>query len=197
VSASPQSILAAARELFLEGGAERVTMRNVAERVGVTATALYRHYENREDLLRAVVSTGFEQFASYLSRSLRGKTASERLRLSGEAYLDFALDQPQMYRTIFMSVHPTGDCSPAQVRAQEQAEPTWSSTFTFLVDRVRDCMEEGSLKKAPARETGLLLWVAVHGLVSLHLVNALGEPDATFRRTYHATLARIVAGLSP
>src|SRR5436309_821555 len=89
-------ILDAARSVFIEMGAEAVTMRRVAERVGVTPTALYRHFEHKDALLNTVIDAGFETFASYLYRSLQGQTPTERLERSGAAYLSFALEQPEI-----------------------------------------------------------------------------------------------------
>ena len=78
----------------------------MAKRVGVTATALYRHFDNKGDLLRSLLVQAFETFGSYLYRALGGKTPMERFRRSAEAYLDFALEQREIYRTLFMSPVP-------------------------------------------------------------------------------------------
>ncbi len=182
-------ILNATRELFLAGGAEAVTMRSVAERVGVTATALYRHFENKDALLRAVIGAGFESFGGYLYRALRGSSASERLRLSGQAYLDFALEQPEMYRTIFMAPHP------AVVACEETDGPHQSSTFHFLVDRVRECMQAGALRADEPEGVAIAIWAHVHGLVSLFLTGATGQTEPVFRETYRRSLDRLFAGL--
>ena len=59
---------------------------------GVTATAIYRHYDGKNELIAAVMDEGLRIFTSYLRRGLDGETPEERLRLAGQAYLDFALD---------------------------------------------------------------------------------------------------------
>jgi AcrR family transcriptional regulator len=190
VTETQERILSAARELFLSGGAEAVTMRNVAERVGVTATALYRHFEGKEALLQAVIRSGFEGFGAYLYRALEGSDALDRLRRSGQLYLDFALQQPQMYRTIFMAPRP------AEV-ACEPEKPGQAPTFRFLSDRVRECMQAGLLKTDEPEAVALAIWSHVHGLVSLHLSGALGLPEAAFREAYFASVSRLFAGLAP
>jgi AcrR family transcriptional regulator len=190
VTETQERILSAARELFLSGGAEAVTMRNVAERVGVTATALYRHFEGKEALLQAVIRSGFEGFGAYLYRALEGPDALDRLRRSGRLYLDFALQQPQMYRTIFMAPRPSEvDCEPER--------PGQAPTFRFLTDRVRECMEAGLLKTDEPEGVALAIWSHVHGLVSLYLSGALGVPEEAFREAYVASVARLFAGLAP
>lgn len=180
-------ILDAARALFLAGGVEAVTMRSVAERVGVTATALYRHFENKDELLRAVIDAGFQGFGGYLYRALKGKDALERLLSSGQAYLDFALEQAEMYRTIFMTPRPSA--------ALEKSEPQWHATFLFLVDRVRECIQAGSLRPGEPEEVALTIWAHVHGLVSLYLTGATGMQEAAFRDAYRDSLQRLFSGL--
>ncbi|MFP2904888.1 TetR/AcrR family transcriptional regulator [Pyxidicoccus sp. 3LFB2] len=192
MSEAQERILSAARELFLEGGAEAVTMRSVAERVGVTATALYRHFDGKEALLQAVLRAGFESFGSYLYRSLSGGGPRERLMLSGKAYLDFALQQPQVYRTIFMAPRPAGDCEPSALPDSHKA-----ATFRFLTDRVRECMEAGQLRKDTPDAVALAIWAHVHGLVSLYLSGALGMAEQPFREACAQSIDRLFAGLAP
>lgn len=182
-------ILAAAREIFLDGGADAVTMRAVAERVGVSATALYRHFENKDALVRAVMTAGFESFAGYLYRALSGKTPGERLRLSGVAYLDFALEQPQMYRTVFMTAWPRA--------GTVVIDPQWGATFHFLVDRVRECMDSRDLRKDEPTEVARTIWAQVHGLVSLYLIGSTGLEQGDFRELYRLSLQRLFKGLLP
>jgi AcrR family transcriptional regulator len=191
MSAPRDRIVAAARELFLEEGTDAVTMRAVAERVGVTATALYRHFDDKTELLNAVLRAGFETFGSYLYRALEGKDPGERLRRSGESYLAFGLEQPQVYRTLFMSSHPVEgvDCA--------TATPTRSATFRFLVDRVRECMESRTLREADPEEVALVIWAQVHGLISLYLSGTLGVNEKQFREMYQRALERLFLGLLP
>ncbi|MCI0572129.1 MAG: TetR/AcrR family transcriptional regulator [Myxococcaceae bacterium] len=182
-------ILDAARALFLSGGAGAVTMRSVAERVGVTATALYRHFENKDELLGEVINAGFRGFGGYLYRALQGATPQERLQRSGQAYLDFALEQPEMYRTIFMSTRPAEACT--------AREPSMDATFRFLVDRVRECIQQGALRQDEPEDVALFIWAHVHGLVSLYLTGASGQTEQEFRETYRRSVERLFSGLSP
>jgi AcrR family transcriptional regulator len=183
-------ILDAARALFLEGGPEAVTMRAVAERVGVTATALYRHFDGKGALLGAVLTAGFDSFGGYLHRALQGRDAGERLERSGQAYLAFALEQPEVYRTIFMTARPASDdCVPGA--------PQWHSTFQFLVDRVREAMAAGALRGDEPEAVAMTVWAHVHGLVSLYLTGGTGLTEPAFRELYRRSLERLFTGLVP
>jgi AcrR family transcriptional regulator len=183
-------ILEAARGIYLEEGPEAVTMRRVAARVGITATALYRHFLNKEALVEAVIGHGFQVFGGYLHRALAGATPGERLKLSGGAYLDFALEQPEIYRTVFMTPSREGGWPGAGGRDTRK-----QATFRFLVDRVDECMRSGEVAAGDPEATALTLWAHVHGLVSLYIAGAVPGPEAAFRATYSDSLGRLFAGL--
>lgn len=185
-------ILASARALYLEGGAEALTMRGVAKRVGVTATALYRHFDNKEDLLGELMAQGFETFGSYLYRALSGGTPMERFRRSSEAYLDFALEQREIYRTLFMSPVP----KQKDGRSFSGKRFDSSSTFQFLVDRIRECIDSGDLRKDDPEQAAVSVWAHVHGLVSLQMCGSFDQADEAFRETYRRSVERVMAGLA-
>jgi len=185
-------IVASARALYLEGGVKAVTMRSVAERVGVTATALYRHFDNKEDLIGEVITGAFQTFGSYLYRSLGGRTPMERFTQSGEAYLDFALEQREIYRTIFMT--PIPKRKGVEAPAEKRRDP--GNTFQFLVDRIRECMESGDLRRDDPEAVALSVWAHDHGLVTLHICGTLGQTDEEFRETFRRSLDRLMAGFA-
>lgn len=179
-------IVGAARTLYLERGPEAVTMRAVAERVGVTATALYRHFPDKDALLREVIGEGSRLLGSHLFRALEASTPLERLRATALAYLDFAVDQPQAYRALFEPGEGGDEASP--VYRQRGA------VRRFLRDRVREGMEAGVIAQGDPDGVSLTLWSLLHGLASLHqagitraewlreraltsLLNGVREPD--------------------
>ena len=152
-------IVGAARALYFDRGPEAVTMRAVAERVGVTATALYRHFADKDALLREVVGEGSRLLGSHLFRALEASTPLERLRATAMAYLDFALAQPQAYRALFES---TGEDQASPVERQRDA------VSRFLRDRVREAMDAGVIAPGDPDGAALTLWSLLHGLPSLH-----------------------------
>jgi AcrR family transcriptional regulator len=152
-------ILGAARALYFERGPEAVTMRAVAERVGVTATALYRHFADKDAILREVVGEGSRLLGSHLFRALEAPTPLERLRAAGVAYLDFALAQPQAYRSLF---EPGAEDETSPVHLQRGA------VRRFLRDRVREAMDAGVVAEGDPDGTALTLWSLLHGLAALH-----------------------------
>jgi AcrR family transcriptional regulator len=179
-------ILAEAGDLFLAHGAEGVTMRGVAARVGVTPMALYRHFENRDDLLKSIVEEGHETFLRYLNRALGEATPEARFLASGAQYLAFALDHPRSYAVMFMEHVPE--------TVENKAPQSWvdAATFRFLVDRIRDCVAVGALRTDAAEDLALTTWAHVHGLVSLFLAGKLSLDRAAFETTYLRSVVGIM-----
>ncbi|MDB5102999.1 MAG: hypothetical protein JWP91_688 [Fibrobacteres bacterium] len=191
-----ERILECALDLYLEDGPKGLSMRHVGESLGVSATAIYRHYRNKEDLLNNVMGEAVKVFGSYLFASLSGKTPEERFNRGGEAYLNFALEKGKYYEVIFMAPSQfgaAGDGSglPEALRAQSMA------TFQFLVDRVQECMESGYLRKADAQAVSMTIWAHTHGLVSIYLAKKWSLDEAGFRRLFRESTERLMHGLRP
>ena len=152
-------IVAAARALYFERGPEAVTMRAVAERVGVTATALYRHFADKDAILREIMGEGSRLLGSHLFRALEAPTPLERLRATADAYLDFAVAQPRAYRALY-EAGEVAEGSPIQLQR--------GAMRRFLRDRVREGMDAGVVAPGDPDGTALSIWAMLHGLAALH-----------------------------
>lgn len=187
-------LLRYAREVYLEGGAAHFSLREVARRVGISAPAVYRHFDSKEALLSAVCQEGFRTFSTYLMRSLAASTPLERLRSTGDYYLRFALENVHDYRVIFMS-----DVTALDGEAEPVDPRETSATFQFLVDRVRECIVARDLAPGDASEIAGTIWAHVHGLASLRLsghLAAVGD-DRTFAAFFRRSTDHLLAGFAP
>lgn len=153
-----QLLDAAASLLEQHGDAARLSVRGIARAAGVSPTALYLHFPDRDALVEAAVDRGFMAFdAALISAAASQVTPYERLRAMGIAYLDFARSQPALYATLFTARRPEmhEDACGAEVD-RDQA-------FDALVEVVR------AITAAPdARDRAMVLWSALHGYATLH-----------------------------
>jgi AcrR family transcriptional regulator len=188
-------LLTEARDLYLEVGSARVSLREVARRTGVSPAAVYRHFDNKQMLLRHVCGEGFRIFASYLMRALAASTPAERMAACADQYLHFAVEHPRDYRVIFMS-----DADDVLALGPPQRDDGLRDpTFQFLVDRVHECQQAKLIARGDAVEVATLIWANVHGLVSLRLSGLLNHvgSDAAFTKLYTHAVGRLLAGLAP
>jgi len=94
----PNALRAAARAILDEAGPDGVGLRETASRVGVSATAVHRHFTSKEDLLASVAADGFRELATAMNM---GATGSDPLGAVGFAYFDFALQKRDLFRLMF------------------------------------------------------------------------------------------------
>lgn len=152
-----EQVLQAAMELLSETGDESaVSIRAVAQRVGVSAPSIYLHFADKAALLDAACEEVFEALHQRLRAQAQDATDPFRaLRAQGNAYVHFALENPEHYR-IVMSKDSAGSAERAVA----------SGAFLLLVETVTACVELGVFEGEPL-ELALSLWAAVHGIASL------------------------------
>jgi AcrR family transcriptional regulator len=186
-----EKILACACDLYLADGLEGLTMRKLASRMGVTAPALYRHFESREHVLADVVRAAYREFTANLYRALEGRTPLERVRKAAEGYLEFALKNARWYQLLFVAPEQLGMSS-----LPDDIENMGRAVHQFWVDRVRECQDAGILRDGDPREVSLTMWGHAHGLLSLYHHGHFRMDEATFRREFERSAVAIMKGLS-
>jgi AcrR family transcriptional regulator len=156
-------LIASARELIVGEGIEGLSMRRVASQCGVSATAIYRHFADKDALACAAVVDGFRLFGSYLAQSLQAPTPLERLERIGRRYFDFAREHPHEYRLIFML-----DCPALGLeKLDESSRREIDGTFQMLQDRIAECQLAGVVRAGDPRSLAAFVWASSHGLASL------------------------------
>ncbi len=168
-------------------------MRKVAERVGVSATAIYRHFADRNALVAAAQEDAGQQLAQYFARALAGKTPRERLHLTGRNYLRFALEHQKYYQVLFMA----WDELPVDLPSPRHGGG-YAPTFQFLLDRVGECVLARLLPpRTDVFEVAMLCWSVCHGLASLYLTGPARRrmAEREFLRLADRVLARTLNGL--
>ncbi len=165
-----EEILAAARELFLEHGFENVSTRKIAERVGISQTALFAYYKTKDDILSRLIRDAFEELDRTIAEVDRtARDHRDWLRRGIAAYIAFGLSHPDEYRLAFMVIKAYR--RPYNVEQREEpGEGTRVGVpiFLRLVEKVGESMRDGVIR----RELGSpmlvaqALWASMHGLVA-------------------------------
>lgn len=183
------AILTAAAELFLEQGYDRFSVRQVAERIGYSATTIYLYFENKDDLLFQVVFEGYRRFSEHLLAVLDGDyDPLERLRELCRAYVQFGLDNPAFYNLLFIQRPDFLEHS----RAHEESK---SDELLLRLNRaVQEAIDAGVLAKGDPVAYGDAMWAGVHGIVSLGSCMPILDQQRR-QNAIDATLAMIFDGL--
>lgn len=99
LSPRARQILAAARELLEDEGVDGLSMRSLAERLGMKAPSLYKHFPSKEALEATLISSGFEEQAELFQAALHD--SPEPLAAMADAYRSYARRNPQLYRLMY------------------------------------------------------------------------------------------------
>lgn len=173
-------LLEEASALVATGGAQALTVRDLAARAGTSASAVYSLFGSRDDLVRAVGDEAFARFAARLATVPQTSDAAADLLGLGLAYRRHALDDPHFYRVMF-------GAAGAGLQDGTRGPATASATFGVLRDAVARVLGVGA---GAAQEPALGLWALVHGLVELELDGLL--PDGASDR-----YARVLRAAGP
>jgi AcrR family transcriptional regulator len=171
----------AALELLEEGGSAELSLRAVARRAGVAASAPYRHYADRDALLSAVAAVGYRELAEFLTAAHPAPTAPDDLAAVAVAYVQFALRRPALFRVMFGE--PCDRDSAERVAATE-------AISAYVAAIVRQ-----AFPGADPEALATAIWALVHGLAFLHLDGKLdgSDPAAVAARVTAAVHAMLTA----
>lgn len=161
------AILDIAEEIYRTGGADALSMRRIAEARGFTATAIYRHFDGKDELLDAVANRGFERLAAAFRRALRDPgTPREQILRIAEAFRRFALKRPALFDLMFFKQRPEARRFPSDLEAGS------SPSANVLVGLLRDLGAQDPVGLA------LVVWAQAQGLLSLYLAGRFDSARA-------------------
>ncbi|PZO05197.1 MAG: TetR/AcrR family transcriptional regulator [Alphaproteobacteria bacterium] len=155
-------ILVAAERIFVEHGYEGATIRKIADEVGLSSTALYIHFADKEAILQEICRTAFETLIATNRDILEATSAPEdRLRRMLAAYVEFGFANPNAYRLIYLT-------RPLEARdgAETAAQNLGAELFGSFADVVEQVAIAGRLR-TDAKVAAQVFWAGVHGIVSL------------------------------
>jgi AcrR family transcriptional regulator len=158
-------ILDATERLLLRlGSAEAVSIRMVADGVGVTPPSIYRHFPDKDTLIYEVCNRHFIELDADIAAAVTGiDDPVDDLGARGRAYLDFGIANPEPYRVMFMTRPEVAPVERQKMWLEE------STTFLGLVESVQRCIDAGRLRTGfdDAYQISVGMWARVHGLTSL------------------------------
>ncbi len=179
-----ERILKAARALFDRGGIEKVSVRAIARKIGVTPMAIYRHFPDKAAIVDALVADGFEAWEARVA-AIPEADALKWFEAFAAAFLDFALEEPRRFEAAFLLPAKNARKYPDDFAAGR------SPAFRAAAERLAK-MRKIARGGATSEEVSMTLWALVQGLVSLYRADRFANENA-FRAFYRTAVKRLLA----
>jgi AcrR family transcriptional regulator len=169
------ALITTARKFVKKNGLESLSLRQIANEIGVSPSAAYHYFPDRNSLLSALGFSLFEELADYQERELAkvpgasARAARERFRNLGRTYFDWAIRESHFFNLMF-SDFCLIESSMDQAREENRAYQT-------LIHCLDDLVETGLMDKKVRGSAELLSWSVVHGTTSLIVSGHLDSED--------------------
>jgi len=182
-------LISVAERLFVERGRDEVSMRQLAQELGVSVMTPYRYFKDKDDILAATRASGFDRFADALETAYASvEDPVQRSRMVGEAYLKFAFENPAAYRLMFDLTQPNEEDYPELARAGERARKTMSAHV--------ECLLRAGVLEGDPEVIAHVCWAAIHGLVVLKLADKIA-PNIPFETLWLQMSRALNVGFGP
>jgi AcrR family transcriptional regulator len=191
-----QAILDAARRIISEDGPDGLSMRAIAERIDYSAAGLYEYFGGKDEIIHAVCGQGHARLTATMQRVDPGLPATEYLVEIGQAYIDFAVRNPDYF--VLMFTDPESGPPPGMRREDVLQQMTdEGSSFGLLLRAIQRGIDDGIFIVQPGYDTlemAHTAWSIVHGMAMLRIGNARSLP-MDFASAEREGLRRLVLAL--
>jgi AcrR family transcriptional regulator len=185
-----RALLDEALETIRAEGVNGVTLREIGARLGVSRTALYRHFADKGALLMAVAIEGFRMLRQQLVAAWEeGGRGQEAFQAMGVAYMRFAVTNPSHYRVMFGIFVDPENCE-AELAAEA------AGAFQALVDALAALQRDALVRADDTALMARFVWSVVHGVAMLAIDGQLREPGSVEELMRYA-LDRLRTGIEP
>ena len=178
-------ILAAARAAFDKGGVEALSLRDIAREVGITPMAIYRHYANKQALIDALVLDGLAQWSARAEAVPRDDPRAWFERM-GDAFLDFALEQPRRFEAAFLIHTHVARRYPDDFLAGRSPAGVLYLQF-FAQARAQGLIDDTAPVEIMVTIAGLS-----QGLITLYRAGRIAGGEAQFRALFKRAMRRTI-----
>jgi len=159
-----KKILEAAKELFIQRGFTETSVRNIAEKIEYSPTTIYLYYKDKNAIFHAIHDEGFGLLKDSLKILYNVHNPIERLKAIIRVYVNFALENKELYELMFILEAPLNSIEPSEENWEEGQK-----SFDILKSTVDECLEAGFFKGYTSENLSFILWSAVHGMCSLQI----------------------------
>lgn len=157
-------ILQTSKDLLIKEGFSKISMRRIASRTNITATSIYLHFENKDDLLLTLIEESIKKLKQALLDVVNKELALiDQLKILAETYVNYALNNPQEYEIIYM------------VRPEEMPKYPKDkfrdvrSAYELIASIISEHEHQEYIEVEDSLISAYTFWAQLHGVVSVIL----------------------------
>lgn len=188
------SILDAARDLFIAEGYQSVSIRKIAERIEYSPAAIYSYFASKDDIFLALAAEGFHRLDDKVQSAMETDSPLENVRGCWWAFYEFSQEQPAYFELMFV------DRSVPRITQQWEGFEFLQQMLGNAVDAIQKAIDAGAFPKSLSPNVAMhMLWAALIGpaVVGIRHRLASGEDyDALARDVLNATIAGLQSGIA-
>lgn len=164
-AATRQKLIAGAVELVSTGGQDALTLRALGDHCGLSRGAPYRHFDDKDALVRAIAASGLDELTKKMSRAAKSSGRDEiPLRKAMQAYVRWATANPDWYSLTFQHRAAT----PASGVEDPELKDAALGLLGFVTHLVEEAQAAGDVPSGPPERIVGILWATLHGAVDLY-----------------------------
>ena len=178
-------IFNAAKAVLAKDGISGLSIRSVAEAAGLSPMAMYRHFENKDALVNALMLDGFVAWEE-IARSIREPDPLRWMEKGFEAFLAFALKQPHRFDAAFLLPASEARQYPDDFAAGR------SPVMTMFIARVDEAKAKGYFSDTSSLEIALAIAAQAQGMISMHRARRFAG-EKQFKALYRQVMRNTIA----
>jgi len=185
-----EEFLRIAFEFIVQNDIEKLTLKVLSDATGTSRSAIYKHFKSRDALVEKMIEIGFEKFDLITSPILLDTEVPlvDRFYLSGKLYVEFAKNNPNLYRLLFGKKY-------AHIREEIMSiKDEDCSGFSALRIAIEEGQKTGVFKKDSAYKQTIIIWSSLHGLSSL-IIDGFMDVDELLEEIYEGMFETLLAGI--
>lgn len=170
-------IVDAAEKVIFSKGIEQATMQEIAEEAELSKGTLYLYFKSKNELYTAIAHRGSDILNRRFAKVFAGDyTGLELIRMIGEAYLDFVIENPDYFKA-FMHYESLSDVEELRESdIAEQCEENRREALSFMVRALQIGMQDGTIDESyDPRELAILLWSSTRGITTITHMKGVGH----------------------
>ena len=169
---------------------DKLTLKVLSDATGTSRSAIYRHFKSKDALIEVMILNGFEEFDNITAPILLDKDKSlvDRFYLTTQSYINWAKDNPNLYRLLFGKKYSHIREEIISIRDED------CSGFGALKSAIEEGQKQGILKKDDSYKQAIIIWASLHGLATL-IIDGFMDVDEIYEELYSDMFESLLAGI--